>query len=297
MILNLYHYNMTSETEKTITPSNGYLALFIIFLLFVGSIAGFLYYTSAWFFFITVLSVILCRGLVLVNPNSSAVLLLFGKYSGTVKSNGLFWVNPFYSKRKISLRARNFDSERLKVNDKMGNPVMISTILVWRVKNTYRASFDVDNFENFVLVQTDAAVRKLASLYPYDNFADEGLDEDITLRSSVNEVSDALEKEITERLKIAGIEVLEARIGYLAYANEIASAMLKRQQATAIVAARHKIVHGAVSMVEMALAELSLKEIVVLDEERRAAMVSNLMVVLCSDKDVSPIVNAGTLNH
>jgi regulator of protease activity HflC (stomatin/prohibitin superfamily) len=206
-------------------------------------------------------------------------------------------VNPFYTKKKISLRARNFDSERLKVNDKLGNPVMISTILVWRVRDTYKASFDVDNYENFVVVQTDAAVRKLASLYPYDNFADEGLDEDITLRSSVNEVSDALEKELEERLNIAGIEVLEARIGYLAYANEIASAMLKRQQATAIVAARHKIVQGAVGMVEMALHQLSEKNLVDLDAERRAAMVSNLMVVLCSDKDATPVVNAGTLNH
>ncbi len=174
---------------------------------------------------------------------------------------------------------------------------MISTILVWRVKDTFKASFDVDNFENFVVVQTDAAVRKLASMYPYDNFADEGLEEDITLRSSVNEVSEALEKELEERLDIAGIEVLEARIGYLAYAHEIASAMLKRQQATAIVAARHKIVEGAVSMVEMALNELGKKNIVHLDDERRAAMVSNLMVILCGDKDASPIVNAGTLNH
>lgn len=287
---------MTSP-EKTITPSNGYIMLFIIVILFVGSIAGFIMANNAWLLLLLLLSIFMSIGLMLVNPNESRVLLLFGEYKGTVKSNGLFWVNPLYTKNKISLRARNFDSERLKVNDKLGNPVMISTILVWRVLDTYKASFDVDNFENFVVVQTDAAVRKLASLYPYDNFADEGLDEDITLRSSVNEVSIALEKEIMERLDIAGIEVLEARIGYLAYANEIASAMLKRQQATAIVAARHKIVEGAVGMVEMALAELSRKEIVSLDEERRAAMVSNLMVVLCSDKDASPIVNAGTLHH
>ena len=240
---------------------------------------------------------IIVPGFVLVNPNSSRVLLLFGKYVGTIKDNGLFWVNPLYSKRRISLRASNFDSERLKVNDKLGNPVMISTILVWRVTNTYKAAFDVDDYQNFVRVQTDAAVRYLASLYPYDNFADEGLDEEITLRSSVNEVSGALEKELQERLAMAGIEVLEARIGYLAYANEIASAMLKRQQATAIVAARHKIVEGAVSMVEMALEDLGKKQIIELDEERKAAMVSNLMVVLCSDKDAAPIVNAGTLNH
>ena len=283
--------------EKITSPSNGYLMLFFIFILFLGSTAAFIMLKSPWMILLIIFAVFLAAGLILVNPNESRVLLLFGEYKGTVKKNGLFWVNPLYTKKKISLRARNFDSERLKVNDKMGNPIMISTILVWRVQDTYKASFDVNNYENFVVVQTDAAVRKLASLYPYDNFADEGLDEDITLRSSVNEVSEALEMEVTERLNIAGIEVLEARIGYLAYANEIASAMLKRQQATAIVAARHKIVEGAVSMVEMALHELSAKEIVNLDDERRAAMVSNLMVVLCSDKDVAPIVNAGTLNH
>jgi len=283
--------------EKTLNPPSGYVMLFLFFILFVAGIGGFIFLRSPWLILCIVLALFLASGLILVNPNESRVLLLFGDYKGTVKSNGLFWVNPFYTKKKISLRARNFDSERLKVNDKLGNPIMISTILVWRVEDTYKASFDVDNFENFVVVQTDAAVRKLASLYPYDNFADEGLDEDITLRASVNEVSEALEKELEERLDIAGIEVLEARIGYLAYANEIASAMLKRQQATAIVAARHKIVEGAVSMVEMALEELSRKQIVNLDDERRAAMVSNLMVVLCSDKDASPIVNAGTLNH
>ncbi|MDX1544831.1 MAG: SPFH domain-containing protein, partial [Christiangramia sp.] len=274
-----------------------YLMLFLFLILFIGSIIAVATTGNPLWGFATLLAIIILFGLILVNPNESRVLLLFGDYKGTVKENGLFWVNPFYTKKKISLRARNFDSERLKVNDKLGNPVMISTILVWRVMDTFKASFDVDNFENFVVVQTDAAVRKLASLYPYDNFADEGLDEDITLRSSVNEVSDALEKELEERLNIAGIEVLEARIGYLAYANEIASAMLKRQQATAIVAARHKIVEGAVSMVEMALDELSKKKVVDLDEEKRAAMVSNLMVVLCGDRDATPVVNAGTLNH
>ncbi|OEY73436.1 SPFH domain-containing protein [Salegentibacter salarius] len=283
--------------EKDLTAANGYIMLFVFLFLFFGSIIGFIVLSNPWFILGIIIALFILPGLILVNPNGSRVLLLFGDYKGTVKKNGLFWVNPFYTKKKISLRARNFDSERLKVNDKLGNPVMISTILVWRVRDTYKASFDVDNFENFVVVQTDAAVRKLASLYPYDNFADEGLDEDITLRSSVNEVSDALEKELEERLNIAGIEVLEARIGYLAYANEIASAMLKRQQATAIVAARHKIVEGAVSMVEMALHQLNEKELVDLDAERRAAMVSNLMVVLCSDKDATPVVNAGTLNH
>ena len=252
---------------------------------------------NPWLLLSVITGVFIAPGFIMVQPNGSRVLLLFGEYVGTVKKNGFYWVNPFYTKKKISLRASNFDSERLKVNDKLGNPVMISTILVWRVQNTYKAAFDVDNYENFVRVQTDAAVRKLASMYPYDNFADEGVDEDITLRSSVNEVSTALEKEIDERLTTAGIEVLEARIGYLAYANEIANAMLKRQQATAIVAARHKIVEGAVSMVEMAIEQLSKKEVVHLDEERKAAMVSNLMVVLCGDKDASPVLNTGTLSH
>jgi len=285
------------KQEKIIKPINGYLMLLTALLLFIGGILASLIYENPGYLLITLIGFISLFGFILVNPNTSKVILLFGKYVGTIKSNGLFWANPLYKKRTISLRASNFDSERLKVNDKLGNPIMISTILVWRVTNTYKAAFDVDNYENFVRVQTDAAVRKLASMYPYDNFADEGHTEDITLRSSVNEVSEALEKEIEERLAIAGIEVLEARIGYLAYAQEIASAMLKRQQATAIVAARHKIVQGAVSMVEMALEELGKKNIVDLDDERKAAMVSNLMVILCGDKEVSPVLNTGTLNH
>lgn len=229
---------------------NGYAMLSLFLMLLFGGIMLLFLIKSPFAILAIFTALFMVPGFVLVNPNSSRVLLLFGKYVGTIKKNGLFWVNPLYSKKKISLRASNFDSERLKVNDKLGNPVMISTILVWRVTDTFKAAFDVDDYQNFVRVQTDAAVRKLASMYPYDNFADEGLDEDITLRSSVNEVSEALEKEIQERLSMAGIEVLEARIGYLAYAQEIANAMLKRQQATAIVAARHKIVEGAVSMVE-----------------------------------------------
>jgi len=283
--------------EKIIKVSNGYFMLFM-FLLFIASAIFSLVNSYFWVFApLLILIISIIPGFFLINPNTSKVILLFGKYIGTVKENGFYWANPFYTKRDISLRASNFDSERVKVNDKLGNPIMISTILVWRVKDTFKAAFDVDNFENFVRVQSDAAVRKLASLYPYDNFEDEGKAEEITLRASVNEVSEALEQELSERLDMAGIEVLEARIGYLAYAQEIASAMLKRQQATAIVAARHKIVEGAVSMVEMALEHLSRKNIIELDEERKAAMVSNLMVVLCSDKDVSPIVNTGTLNH
>ena len=285
------------KEEKIIVPANGYLMLFAFAILFFGGIAAVILFKSPWFILSIVIGLIIAMGFIMVQPNNSRVLLLFGEYVGSVKKNGLFWVNPLYTKKKISLRASNFDSERLKVNDKLGNPIMISTILVWRVQNTYKAAFDVDNFENFVRVQTDAAVRKLASMYPYDNFADEGHIEDITLRSSVNEVSEALEKEIDERLSIAGIEVLEARIGYLAYAQEIANAMLKRQQATAIVAARHKIVEGAVSMVEMALEQLGKKDIIELDEERKAAMVSNLMVILCGDKDASPVLNTGTLNQ
>ena len=283
--------------EKIIKVSNGYFMLFSLLLILTVGIFSLVNSYLGFVLVCIVLTVIILPGFFLVNPNTSKVLLLFGKYIGTVKENGFYWANPLYKKRGISLRASNFDSERVKVNDKLGNPIMISTILVWKVKDTYRAAFDVDNYENFVRVQSDAAVRKLASLYPYDNFEDDGKDEEITLRASVNEVSEALEKELSERLNMAGIEVLEARIGYLAYAQEIASAMLKRQQATAIIAARHKIVEGAVSMVEMALDKLSANNVVELDEERKAAMVSNLMVVLCSDKDVAPIVNTGTLNH
>ncbi|MDP2088326.1 MAG: SPFH domain-containing protein [Flavobacteriaceae bacterium] len=283
--------------EKIIKTQNGYLWVVIFFVIITIGIYGISTYKNAWFAVPIVIGILILAGFFLINPNTSMVLLLFGKYIGTVKDNGFFWANPFYTKKGISLRAHNFDSERVKVNDKLGNPIMISTILVWRVKDTFKAAFDVDNFESFVKVQSDAAVRKLASLYPYDNFEDDGKVEEITLRASVNEVSDALEVELSERLAMAGIEVLEARIGYLAYAQEIANAMLKRQQATAIIAARHKIVEGAVSMVEMALDRLSKRNIVDLDEERKAAMVSNLMVVLCSDKDTTPIINTGTLNH
>ena len=212
---------------------------------------------------------------------------------GTIKSNGLFWVNPFYARRRISLRARNFDSERVKVNDKMGNPILISVILVWRVSETYRAAYEVDDYESFVKVQTDSAVRYLAGSYSYDNFDDD--QSEITLRSGFKEVNEALEHQLDERLAIAGIEVMEARIGYLAYAPEIASAMLKRQQAEAVVAARFKIVEGAVSMVENALEQLSDKNIIQFDDEKKATMVSNLMVVLCSDKEATPVLNTGSL--
>lgn len=284
------------KKETVIQPSSGYTMLMVNLLALIIGIFGIARLDNPWFIVLILVFVFTLPGFFLVNPNTSKVLLLFGKYIGTVKDNGFFWANPFYTKKFLSLRASNFDSERVKVNDKLGNPIMISTILVWRVKDTYKAAFEVDNHENFVRVQSEAAVRKLASMYPYDNFEDEGVKEAITLRSSLNEVSKALEAEIEERLTIAGIEVLEARIAYLAYAQEIAQAMLKRQQATAIVAARHKIVEGAVSMVEMALNRLSENNIIEFDEDRKAAMVSNLMVVLCADKDVNPVINTGTLN-
>ncbi len=280
-----------NSLEKSIKPVSGYLLVFIELILILTTVFTF---RMGFGIFTLILFVFILPGFFFVNPNGSRVLVLFGKYIGTVRANGFFWANPFYYKKSISLRARNFDSERVKVNDKLGNPIMISVILVWRVRDTFAAAFEVDDYENFVRVQTDAAVRKMAARYPYDNFEEEDHNS-ITLRSGLDEVNDALEKEIEERLSIAGIEILEARIGYLAYAQEIASAMLRRQQATAIVAARHKIVEGAVGMVDMALDELNKKEIIELDEEKKATMISNLMVVLCADKDVTPIVNSGTL--
>ena len=209
------------KKEIIIQPSSGYAMLIANLLALIIGIFGIARLGNPWFIVLILVFVFTLPGFFLVNPNTSKVLLLFGKYVGTVKENGFFWANPFYTKKFLSLRASNFDSERVKVNDKLGNPIMISTILVWRVKDTYKAAFEVDNHENFVRVQSDAAVRKLASMYPYDNFEDEGVKEAITLRSSLNEVSKALEAEIEERLAIAGIEVLEARIAYLAYAQEI----------------------------------------------------------------------------
>lgn len=281
--------------DKTFTPLSGYLVL----LLWVGLLAfGIFALLELWripLIATGVLLLLLLPGFFVVPPNGSKVMTLFGKYTGTVRENGFFWTNPFYTKKAISLRAHNFDSERLKVNDKRGNPVMISVILVWRVADSYKAAFEVDDYEHFVKVQTDAAVRSLAMNYSYDHFEDEGTEHEITLRSDVGTVNEHLEREVQERLSIAGIEVLEARIGYLAYAEEIASAMLKRQQAEAVVAARHKIVEGAVSMVEDALKSLSARGVVDLDGEQRAMMVSNLMVVLCSDRETTPVVNAGSL--
>ncbi len=285
---------MKLAEEKNVTTSSGYFYLFVALLFLAGAIAGFAMKLLPVAILSVLLLILVAPGFFYINPNGSRVLTLFGDYKGTVKKNGLYWANPFYTKQKISLRARNFDSERVKVNDKLGNPIMISVILVWKVQDTFKAAFEVDNYENFVRVQTDAAVRKMAGLYPYDDWEDHD-DYRITLRSGMTEVNEALEKELSERLEIAGIEVMEARIGYLAYAEEIASAMLKRQQATAIISAREKIVEGAVGMVENALSELSEKDIVTFDQDKKATMVSNLMVVLCSDKEVTPVVNTGSL--
>jgi regulator of protease activity HflC (stomatin/prohibitin superfamily) len=240
-------------------------------------------------------AVLTAIGLTVINPNESSVLVLFGEYKGTIKKNGFFWVNPFYIKKKISLRANNLNRDPIKVNDKLGNPIMIGCVLVWRVKDTYKAAFEVGDYTHFVDIQSESATRKLAGHYAYDNFDDE--QKEITLRAGGEEVHQALEHELSERLAMAGIEVLEARISYLAYASEIAGAMLRRQQATAVVAARTKIVEGAVSMVELALNALSKKQIINLDEDKKASMVSNLMVVLCSDKDTTPVVNTGTLHQ
>ncbi len=280
--------------EKEVKASNGYTMLLVVLALIAATVIGIIMTNSPWFLVLVPVTLLVLGGFFIVNPNSSKVLVLFGAYKGTVKDNGFFWANPFYRKIKISLRARNFDSERVKVNDKIGNPILINVILVWQVMDTYKSAFDVDNYVEFVRVQTDAAVRKLAGSYPYDNFDDEQAE--LTLRSGMDEVNEALETEITERLAIAGIKVMEARIGYLAYAPEIASAMLKRQQAVAIVAARKKIVEGAVGMVEDALTQLAEDDIIDFDDDKKAAMVSNLMVVLCGDKEAMPVVNAGTLN-
>jgi regulator of protease activity HflC (stomatin/prohibitin superfamily) len=282
------------KQEYSIKPISGYWALLMEVIFLGGAIAGFAYEIIWLGIVLTILFILAVIGFTVINPNGSCVMVLFGAYKGSVRENGFFWVNPFYTKRKISLRARNFDSEPIKVNDKIGNPIKIGFVLVWRVLDTYKAVFDVDDYQHFVLVQSDAALRKLAGLYPYDNFEDH--DAEIALRSGGEEINEMLEKEIRERLLIAGIEVIEARINYIAYAEEIAGAMLRRQQAAAVVAARFKIVEGAVSMVQMALEQLSDKKIVELDEEKKAAMVSNLMVVLCGDKDATPVVNTGTLH-
>ncbi|WP_144603879.1 SPFH domain-containing protein [Algoriphagus algorifonticola] len=281
--------------EKITKPISGYMILLLNLALIPAAIFSLVNGQAVPGIASIFAFILLIPGYFIVEPNKAMVLLLFGEYKGTVKANGFFWVNPFMTKKKISLRVRNFENKPLKVNDKIGNPVMVGTIVVWQVEDTFKATFDVDDYENFVHLQSDAAVRKMAGSYPYDNFEDE--EAEITLRSGVEEVNNSLEEEIVERLNHAGIKVIEARISHLAYASEIASAMLQRQQATAIVAARQKIVEGAVGMVEMALEDLKVKDIIEFDEDKKATMVSNLMVVLCSDKSASPVLNVGTLHQ
>ena len=279
--------------EKIYSPMSG-IAMFIFLLI---AIVGALFFRSIemipGFVACLVLGVCVLPGFMVINPNESRVLVLFGSYSGTVKRNGFFWVNPLMTKRSVSLRARNLNGQSLKVNDKLGNPIEIAAVIVWQVNDTAKASFEVDDYNKYVNIQSEAAVRHLAGSCPYDNIEDD--EAIVTLRGATEVVHEMLVKELDERLEKAGIKVIEARISHLAYAPEIAHAMLQRQQATAIVAARKQIVEGAVGMVEMALSRLSEKQIIVLDEERKAAMVSNLLVVLCGDKNVSPVVNTGTL--
>lgn len=281
-------------TEKIINPPSGYLTLVLFLVLLIGGIYAL---TIAEFLIggiiLTINFILVLPGLIIVNPNESRVLTLFGKYVGTVKSDGFFWVNPLTAKKKLSLRARNLNGQQLKVNDKMGNPIEIAAVIVWQVNETAKATFAVENYLQYVNIQSEAAVRHLANSFAYDNMEDESAE--ITLKDGAEKVSAILEEELNERLSRAGIEVIEARISHLAYAQEIASAMLQRQQASAVISARKLIVEGAVGMVEMALARLSEKGIVELDEERKAAMVSNLLVVLCGDRNVQPVVNTGTL--
>ena len=281
--------------EKNYSALNGYVALILILGMIGFPTYMMVAFEQFWWALMGGFGLLFIAGLMVINPNESMVMVLFGAYKGTVKKNGFFWVNPFFTRKKISLRARNLDSTPIKVNDKVGNPIMIGIVLVWRVENTYNAAFEVDDYVHFVDIQTEAAIRKLAGHYPYDNFDDEMVE--VTLRSGGEEVNHVLEDQIRDRLAIAGIHVIEARISYLAYAQEIASAMLRRQQATAIVAARIKIVEGAVSMVEMALEQLNKKKVIEMDEDKKATMISNLMVVLCSDKDATPVVNTGTLHQ
>ncbi|WP_455585317.1 SPFH domain-containing protein [Bacteroides sp.] len=310
----------TKETLFTGFKMNGFAMLFIIALLFGTSIASFFIITRPDGFTVSmgllgiIISAVLVLGFNRLEPNEARTMVFFGKYKGTFKETGFFWMNPFLDAKKLSLRARNLDVEPIKVNDKIGNPILIGLVLVWKLKDTYKAMFEIDSqtmahvgagssavasrmnaFENFVMIQSDAALRQVAGQYAYDD--SESGTEELTLRSGGEEINEQLEQKLNERLAMAGMEVVEARINYLAYAPEIAAVMLRRQQASAIISAREKIVEGAVSMVKMALHKLSEEEIVELDEEKKAAMVSNLLVVLCADEAAQPVVNTGTLNH
>ena len=295
---------VVKSQEQTVSAVSGWMVLAINLAMF-GGCAWLLWsfiqsaknqpdpsFTTLIAFIIGVLfSIFTATGFFTLQPNTSRVLTLFGDYKGTVRTSGFHWANPFLSKKEVSLRAHNFNSPTLKVNDKRGNPIEIGAVVVWKVEDTAQATFDVDNYSNFVQVQSESAVRQLASSYAYD----EGEDGEVTLRSGMEEISNDLQTRLQERLANAGVVVEEARLSHLAYAPEIAGAMLKRQQAEAVIAARHKIVHGAVSMVEMALTDLSERNVVDLDDERRAAMVSNLLVVLCSEAEAQPVLNTGTL--
>jgi regulator of protease activity HflC (stomatin/prohibitin superfamily) len=289
---------MEKIAEKPANKLNGFLMLFLsiaimvlsIYLLIVGidvDDAQILWVVIP----LMIISFLMLSGFIVVHPNDSRVIILFGKYIGTVRQSGFYWVNPFTSKKPVSLRIRNFNSEKIKVNDLHGNPIEIAAVIVWRVVDSARAIFDVQNYEQFVAIQAETAIRTLASEYPYDT--NEGEKE--SLRSSPTEVAENLQKELQTRLEVAGVTIVEARITHLAYAQEIAQAMLRRQQAQAIVAARFKIVEGAVGMVQQALQDLSDKNIVKLDEEKKAQMVNNLMVALVADHEAMPVINTGTL--
>lgn len=284
--------------EKQARAVSGWLMLFLLLALLVGSIWALVVsargeqgIAAVFWSVVMAVDIFLMFGFIVVNPNEAQVVLLFGNYLGSIKQPGFWWMNPLCSKKRVSLRVRNFETGKLKVNDQHGNPIEIAAVVVWQVVETAEAIFHVDDYEHFVHVQSEAALRNLATSYPYDQH-EEG---EKALRSHTGEIAEQLKREIQDRLSKAGVEVIESRMSHLAYAPEIASAMLRRQQATAIIAARQKIVEGAVSMVEMALDQLAAKHVVELDEERKATMVSNLLVVLCSDRDAQPVVNAGTL--
>ncbi len=311
------------------TVLNGFLMLFLTLALCVATIVGVVFGiirldetdggSGGWLLggsvLLLLIDIVCMCSFLQLEPNEARVVTWFGKYSGTFSETGFYWINPFYGTKKVSLRARNLDAEPIKVNDKTGNPVMIGLVLVWKLKDTYKALFEVDTqtmasnpaavgsdtkglmnaLENFVRVQSDAALRQVAGQYAYDD--EDNKNDEPTLRSSADEINEQLEQKLDERLALAGIEVVEARINYLAYAPEIAAVMLRRQQASAIITAREKIVEGAVSMVKMALDKLTDEGVVELDDDKKAAMVSNLLVVLCGDDSAQPVVNTGTLNH
>jgi len=289
---------MEKITEKEAKKFNGFLFVFIAIILLAADIYALVYAvntdkpTVLWIFFpVMLLFFLLLKGLVIVQPNDSRVLILFGKYTGTIRQSGFWWVNPFTIKKHVSLRIRNFNSDKIKVNDLHGNPIEIAAVVVWKVVDSARAIFDVENYEQFVAIQAETAIRTLASEYPYDT--NEGEKE--SLRSSPTEVAENLKKELQSRLDVTGVEVVEARITHLAYAQEIAQAMLRRQQAQAIVAARFKIVEGAVGMVDNALRALSEQKIIELDEDKKAQMVNNLLVALVADREAQPVINTGTI--